>query len=160
MLARLHKAQFEACSNEPELKISAEFRNKVLTPAVLSAWVYTSGLLQRNRTALEAHYDLFHDELKKTSKDPLNVLQMNKARYKNDKETYRGLGTRSDPDERGRLTEVFLLHSDPIMCGRGLGKDLINAAIEAFVAKKAKKEAQLAHERALASAAKGVVRKP
>ena len=94
---RLHKKQVE--------KAKKQYKNRALSLAVISAWAFTAGALQKNKKALTKFYDL--PNLSKDSDDPLNGDAMAKARAKNDGPTYRGLGTRYDDKERGRLLQFF-----------------------------------------------------
>jgi len=56
-----------------------------------------------------------------------------------DPDTYRGLGTRSGPKELGRMLEVFMVLA---MKGKKkITKELANAAIQSYEAKKAVHEA-------------------
>ena len=49
---------------------------------------------------------------KSKSTNPLAVKEMTDYKHQSDKETYRGLGTRTDKKERGKLIELFLLYSE------------------------------------------------
>ena len=72
--------------------------------------------------------------------DPLNAKALSQARLKGtDPDTYRGLGTRNSSKELGRMLEVFLVvaqkNKDKIT------KELANAAIQSYEAKRAVHEA-------------------
>jgi hypothetical protein len=54
-----------------------------------------------------------------------------------DPDTYRGLGTRSGPAELGRMLEVFLVQSMKATRKKRITKELANAAIQSYEAKKA-----------------------
>ena len=99
-----------------------------------------AGNLQDNRTRLQRHYDLSKQE--KT--DPLNAKALSKVRHKTDPENYRGLGTRTDVKERGRLAELFYFQAEK---GSGITKELANAAIMRYYAKQAMLEAAEAEKK-------------
>lgn len=107
-----------------------DFVNKALNYAVISAWAYISGVLHKNTKRLNRHYDLKNV----TKEDPLNSLALSKARHKTDPDNYRGLGTRTDAKERGRLAEVFFLHAEK---GREMTKQMIDVAIKKYHMKQA-----------------------
>lgn len=75
----------------------------------MSAWAFAVGLLQRDKKRLEKLYQLPE---KSKSTNPLAVQEMTDYKHQSDKETYRGLGTRTDKKERGKLIELFLLYSE------------------------------------------------
>jgi hypothetical protein len=76
--------------------------------------------------------------------DPLNAKALSVARQKGvDPDTYRGLGTRSDPKELGRMLEVFLVLATKAQKKR-INKELANAAIQSYEAKKSVFEANKA----------------
>lgn len=152
-LARLHEKQNEASKDDDELRTKSEFRNKVITPAVLSAWTYVSGLLQKDAESLDAHYELPDDKL--PSSDPLNALAMSRAKSKTDQANYRGLGARTDQRERGRLVEVFLIHSEPMYRKSGLPVKLLSAAIARYEVKVAEKDRRVAEKQAEEAAKRG-----
>ncbi|MBI5021731.1 MAG: hypothetical protein HZB59_09855 [Ignavibacteriales bacterium] len=107
--ALLHKTQMERVKSDTELSKINEFKTKALTPSVLSAWFFCSGLLQRDKKKLEKLYQL---PLKSKGKNPLAVKEMSEYKHQSDPKTYRGLGTRTEKKERGKLIELFLLYSD------------------------------------------------
>ena len=117
-----------------------DFPEKAWNAAVYSAWAYVAGLLERNPTRLQRHF-----ELRSTSKkDPLNAAVLAKGKHKTDSDTYRGLGYRTDPQERGRMVEVFYIQAES---GKGITKSTVDAGIAASVAKDATLEAIKKRER-------------
>ncbi len=69
-----------------------------------------------------------------TNTDPLNAAILAKGRHKTDPENYRGLGTRTDVKDRGRLTELFFLQAEK---GNGINKKLVDLAVQKYHAKAA-----------------------
>jgi hypothetical protein len=122
-------------------KISnGDFADKASSYAVLAAWSYIAGVLQDNRVRLKKLF-----ELPNTSKtDPLNALVLAKARHSTDPTNYRGLGTRTDVKERGRLAELFFLVAEK---GDGITPNLATAAIKRYYAKQAVLEAREAESK-------------
>ncbi len=114
---------------------NSDFADKAMSLAVLAAWSYVSGCLQSNKVRLEKHFEL--SNIQKT--DPLNAKVLAKARHKTDPDNYRGLGTRTDVKERGRLAELFYFQAEK---GSGITKELVNAAIAKYYAKQAVLEAE------------------
>lgn len=107
--AKLHKAQMEEIRKDPDLSKTAEFRTKATTPSVLSAWAFAAGLLQRDKGRLSKLYQLPE---KSKGNNPLAAREMADYHHQSaDPKPYRGLGTRSDKRERGKMIEVFLLYS-------------------------------------------------
>jgi len=107
--AKLHKKQMESIKKDVELSKITEFKTKALTPSIISTWAFVSGLLQKNRKRLEKLYKLTD---KTKSKNPLSAKEMSEYKHQSDLKTYRGLGTRTDRKERGKLIELFLLYSE------------------------------------------------
>jgi hypothetical protein len=103
--------------------------------ALLAAWAFVAGVLQTNPTRLERHYGLKNSK----SKDPLRADLLIKGRHHTDSESYRGLGFRSDPKERGRFTQLFWLQAEK---GAGFTSGMIDSAIKGYEAKRA----QIAYE--------------
>lgn len=62
---------------------------------------------------------------------------MAKAKHKSDPVNYRGLGSRTDVKERGRLVELFYLQAEK---GAGITKPLIDLALTKYFAKQANLE--------------------
>jgi hypothetical protein len=124
----LIEAQREAFQGK---KGNADFREKGMNYAVLSAWAYIAGFLStNNEKRLQRHFDL---KLAK-GKDPLNAAALAKGRHKTDSDNYRGLGYLSDAKERGRFVELF---NDQAEKGEGITTALINVAIAKYHAKQA-----------------------
>jgi hypothetical protein len=130
--ANLRQAQEDAFldkSGKPQPGTS-DFRDKANNMAIVAAWAYTSGLLQNNPLRLQKHYDL-----KSASKqDPLKAAILAKARHGTDPDNYRGLGYRTDPQERGRMVELFWIQAEK---GGGLSAKMVEVALEAYHAKHA-----------------------
>ncbi|HWZ44764.1 MAG TPA: hypothetical protein VNW97_14915 [Candidatus Saccharimonadales bacterium] len=135
--ARLHKIQRDTVSKRDDDN-NAEFARKALSLSVVASWAYASGLFQRNADYLQILYSLPDNVV--SPADPLNAKALSQARFKGtDPDTYRGLGTRSGPRELGRMLEVFL-----VLATKGkkrIVKDLANAAIQSYEAKRASHEA-------------------
>lgn len=130
--AKLHNAQFTYIM---KIKGSTEYANRVMNYAILSAWAYAAGILQSNDVRLVRHYGL--SVITKT--DPLNVNAMTKAKHKSDPENYRGLGTRADMKERGRLVELFFAQTEK---GEGINFSLADYAVKNYHMKIAAIEAK------------------
>ena len=126
--ARLNKKQIETVKKDAELSKTSEFRTKALTPSILSAWSFVSGLLQQEKKRLEKFYKL-PDKTKNTN--PLSAKEMSEYKHQTDPKTYRGLGTRTDKKERGKLIELFLLYSEKQETT--LTHNLIDAAVSRFM---------------------------
>ncbi len=136
--ARLHKLQRQSVLERQEDK-NAEFARKALSLSVVSSWAYAAGLFQREPSYLNIHYSI--PESASPPEDPLNAKALSQARLKpTDPDTYRGLGTRSSPTELGRMLEVFLVLAIKASKKR-ITKELANAAIQSYVAKRAVCEA-------------------
>jgi hypothetical protein len=135
--ARLHKAQRDIVSKRDEDN-NAEFARKALSLSVVASWAYAAGLFQRNTEYLQLLYAMPDNTT--APADPLNAKALSQARFKGtDPDTYRGLGTRSGARELGRMLEVFL-----VLATKGkkrITKDLANAAIQSYEAKRASHEA-------------------
>jgi len=117
------------------IRLNIDYGEKALNYAVISAWAYTSGLLQGNPTRLQRHYELSNT----VGKDPLNAEVLAKARHKTDSDNYRGLGYRTDAKERGRLVELFYAHAEK---GGGITKRLVEIAMAKYHAKQAQLEVE------------------
>jgi hypothetical protein len=130
LLVQAQRSYFAAKTAE-----QPDYPEKAWNAAVYSAWAYISGLLQDNPVRLKRHFDL-KSFIKKG--DPLNAEQLAKGSHRGDPDTYRGLGYRTDPQERGRMVEVFYIQAES---GRGITKNIIDAGISAWAAKDAKLEA-------------------
>jgi hypothetical protein len=126
--AKLHQAQYDAIRKS---KINFKvFRMKAMTPSVLTAWSFVAGLLQSHPARLAVHLTV--PPPPKDAPDPLNAEEMNKFRYYQDIETYRGLGTRAIMKDRQRMAQVFLARS--IDAAATLDKKLLNQAVNQFTA--------------------------
>jgi hypothetical protein len=128
--AKLHKAQYDAIrKSKVNFKV---FRMKAMAPSVLTAWSYVTGLLQSHPARLAVHLTV--PQPAKDAPDPLNAVEMNRFRYYQDIETYRGLGTRAIMKDRQRMAQVFLARSiDPAAT---LDKKLLNQAVNQATALK------------------------
>lgn len=126
--AKLNSAQ--SIYFKTKKKEQTEFSEKALAYSVLAAWAYVAGILQKNPVRLTRHYSL---ALIKSS-DPLSANELAKAKHKTDPENYRGLGTRTEAKERGRMAELFYLQTDK---GTGFNKNIIDLALKKFHAKQA-----------------------
>lgn len=132
--ARLHKTQRERVTERKEDK-NAESARKALSMSVVASWAFAAGLFQRNAEYLKHHYAL-PDSVSEPS-DPLNAKALSEARLKGiDPDTYRGLGTRNDSKELGRMLEVFLVLATKAT-KKKITKELANAAIKSYEAKRA-----------------------
>ena len=137
--AKLVGKQREFFSKNGKIQ-SSDFADKAVSYAVLAAWAYISGTLQSNNVRLKKHYALSDD----AKQDPLNAKVLAKAKHRSDPDNYRGLGTRTDAKERGRLVELFYLQAEK---GSGITKDSADAAIKKYYAKLAVIEAEEAAKR-------------
>lgn len=141
---KLHKRQFEEITKR-DIAGKKEFRIKALNLSVISSWAFAAGLLQIDKPRLNKLYslpDLSGDN------DPLNAKAMAEARLEDiDSDTYRGLGTRNEEKERGRMLKLFLLYSlskkDRILT------DLCNAAIERYHALELTEKSEKSTKKAL-----------
>lgn len=120
--------------------LNSEFSDKASSYAVVAAWAFIAGTLSNNKARLERHY-LLSEQGKP---DPLNARVLAKARHKTDPDNYRGLGTRTDAKERGRLAELFYFQAEK---GTGITKELAEASIARYYAKQAMLEAKAAESR-------------
>lgn len=137
---RVHKLQRERVFGRDTDRY-IEFANKIMHPSVVASWAYVAGLLQYDIKILNNHYALA--DLNSPG-DPLNAKALLNARLKGvDPDTYRGLGSRINNVELGRMLEVFLLQATKA-ARRGITQKLANAAIKSYEAKKAKREADKA----------------
>jgi len=116
-------------------KGSSDYKEKALNIAIMAAWAYTAGFLSKNDARLKKHYGLSA----KTGGDPLNSSALAKGKHKTDPHNYRGLGTRTDAKERGRLVELFYLQAEK---GEGISPALVNVAIAKYHVKQGQLEVQ------------------
>jgi hypothetical protein len=114
---------------------------KALNLAILAAWAFVAGVLHNNSVRLERHFALKNTK----GRDPLNADELAKGRHGLDPNNYRGLGYRTDPQERGRFAELFFNLAET---GMGITKSSVDIAIKQYHAK----EGQLALEEAKAKA--------
>lgn len=142
--AALVSAQRNAFKGKQNPKPKPDYPEKALNIAIISAWAYTAGILHANATRLKRHFDL----QTATGKDPLNADALAKGRHKTDPQNYRGLGYRTDPQERGRLVELFYLQAEE---GKGITPTAIDIAIKQFHVKQAQLEVIKAKAKAKAS---------
>jgi hypothetical protein len=106
---KLHNKQYEIASKVDRLKRVKAYKMKAVALAVVSSWAFACGLLQKYPERLSKFYSL---PKKSNKQDPLNAIQMSEFKLKGtDQETYRGIGTRTDAKERGRLVMIFLEYS-------------------------------------------------
>jgi len=113
---------------ETKKKTNLEFANKALNYSILSSWAYVAGILEDNGVRLKRHFGLSQI----ISNDPLNAAALAKGRHKTDPENYRGLGTRTDKKERGRLSELFYLQAEK---GEGINAGMVDVAIKKYYLK-------------------------
>jgi hypothetical protein len=119
---------------------SIDAQEKATNIAILAAWAFVAGCLANNKTRQRRHYELRNQ----AGRDPLNAAALAKARHRSDPENYRGLGTRTEPRERGRLVELFYLQAEN---GGGITKPLVELAMAQFQAKLANLEVERARHK-------------
>ncbi|HHT9133587.1 MAG TPA: hypothetical protein ACFYD2_01675 [Candidatus Avalokitesvara rifleensis] len=134
--AKLHKTQRERVLGRSKYRYN-EFANKAIHPCVTASWAYAAGFFQHDRSALNKHYALSDLGII----DPLNAKALLDARLKNDPDRYRGLGSRINDVELGRMFMVFFVHAKKTT-GAGISLKLANGAIKTYAAKKAKRDAE------------------
>jgi hypothetical protein len=123
----LHHAQIEAVKKEPKLARKKAYRTKALIESVLCGWSFVAGLLQSHPDRLANHYQIPKTDKKKGIVDPLNADEMSRYKHEWDKETYRGLATRSDAKDRQRTAQLFLAKS--ANKGVMINKNLMDEAV-------------------------------
>jgi hypothetical protein len=136
--AALIAAQEKAFTDNKSGKAKSGFADsfdKASSLAVLTAWSFVAGVLQKNPERLTRHYNLKNS----ATGDPLKAAALAKGKHATDTDTYRGLGYRTDAKERGRFVELFWLQAEK---GTGISPKLIDAAIGAYHAKDALLEAE------------------
>lgn len=123
----------------------AEHARKALSLAVVAAWAFAAGLLCEEKDKLKLLYEL---PLRcGAEEDPLNAKALGGAKLKGtDPDNYRGLGTRSNPQELGRMLEVFLLLVDKAVDPK-ITLEMANVAIKTYHAKKSLQEAEKAKQK-------------
>ncbi|MBV5314967.1 MAG: hypothetical protein JZU47_16815 [Prolixibacteraceae bacterium] len=130
----LHKTQREKVSKRKNDSYS-QFSSKAISLAVIASWSYAAGLYSHNKNNQNILYGIT-DNLG-VNEDPLNAKALSEARLKGiDPDTYRGLGARISPDELGRMLEVFVVLVEKAT-EKKISKNLANAAIQSYEAKKA-----------------------
>jgi hypothetical protein len=136
-------AQRESFSNPSQGRKRArpDYPEKALNLAVVAAWAFVAGLLQTNPIRLERHFALKNAK----GHDPLNASELAAGRHYTDSQNYRGLGYRTDPQERGRLTELFFLQAES---GKGITKSSVEIAIKKYHAKQGQLEVEEAEAKA------------
>lgn len=139
--ARLHKAQSTTVQNRKTDR-NAQYAKKTLSLAIVTSWSYAAGLFQDTPQQLSKLYSL-PDSVRPPA-DPLNAKAMGQASLKGvDSDTYRGLGTRSNTTEYGRVLELFIIFSSRDDVDK-ITKKLANAAIKSYHAKETRREADAA----------------
>jgi len=142
--AKLHRIQRERI-RQRDFDKNAEFARKAFSYSVVVAWGYAAGLFQTKSEYLDILYGL-PDSVDEPN-DPLQAKELSEARLKGvDKDTYRGLGTRSNNKEFGRMLEVFVVLATKAK-KKTITKKLANAAIQSYEAKRAKYQADKALEK-------------
>jgi hypothetical protein len=141
--AALVKAQRDAFSPvKGSAKSPADYPEKALNLAIIGAWAFIAGVLQKNSERLKKHFDLKNC----SAHDPLNAAALATGKHEpTDPDNYRGLGSRTDPQERGRFAELFFMQAEE---GKGINKRWVDSAIKQYHAK----QSQLAAESARAKA--------
>jgi hypothetical protein len=106
-----------------------DFAEKATNYAVVCGWAFVAGMLHDNPTRLKRHFGLTD----KKSGDPLNAGALVKGHHITDGESYRGMGYRTDPKERGRFVELFYLQAEQ---GKGITTAAVDLAIKQYHSKK------------------------
>lgn len=132
MFSKLHDKQFKM-ADKIQSTAKKEFKIKSFNLAIITSWAFAAGVLQRDKKRLEKLYklpDLSEDQ------DPLNAKAMANSKHKiiDADKNYRGLGTRSDSSERGRLLHLFLGYSSSPKAK--ITEAMCNAAIKIYHANK------------------------
>jgi len=134
--------QFSTLHNTQRSKVTgrkgdnyAQFAGKALSLAVVASWSYAAGNYSKDKPKLSVLYSITSNL--GTGEDPLNAKALSEARFKGiDPDTYRGLGARNSSDELGRMLEVFTVLVEKAT-EKKITKNLANAAIQSYEAKKA-----------------------
>lgn len=125
-------------------KVPPDYPEKALNPAVIGSWAFVAGVLQSNTERLKKHFDLKSS----SAHDPLNAAALATAKHSpTDPENYRGLGSRTDPQERGRFAELFFIQAEE---GKGINKQWVDTAVKQYHAKDSQLAAEAAREKARA----------
>jgi hypothetical protein len=142
--AKLVVAQSESVGKRKKGNV-AEHARKALSLSVVAAWAFAAGLLHSDKDRLKLLYEL--PSRCTAEEDPLNAKALGNAKLKGtDPDNYRGLGTRSNPQELGRMLEVFLLLVDKTVDPK-ITLELANVAIKTYHAKKSLQEAEKAKQK-------------
>ncbi len=130
--AKLHETQSK---NAEKFSGAAkkEYKIKAFNLAIITSWAFTAGVLQAYPDRLKKFYNL--PDLSGND-DPLNAEAMSVAKHNTDLETYRGLATRTDQKERGRVLQLFLKYSSSQK--PKITKEMCDAAIALFHSNKAR----------------------
>jgi hypothetical protein len=139
-LIRAQRAAFENSKKQGK-RAKPDYPEKALNLAIMAAWAYVAGVLHNNAPRLKRHFALKDW----TSHDPLNASQLASGRHWSDATNYRGLGYRTDPQERGRFAELFFIQADD---GKGITKSSIDIAIKKYHAKQGQLEVKEAEAKA------------
>ncbi len=139
-LIRGQRAAFENSKKQGK-RAKPDYPEKALNLAIMAAWVYVAGVLHNNAPRLKRHFGLKDW----TSHDPLNASQLANGRHWSDATNYRGLGYRTDPQERGRFAELFFIQAED---GKGITKSSIDIAIKKYHAKQGQLEVKEAEAKA------------
>jgi len=144
--ARLHRMQVSASETAQGELRKVSFRYKAMQPAVAAGWAFVAGALRTHADRLQTLFHLPDYYDKRSSQDPLNAIQLSRAKDANDP-NYRGLGTRQNQGEAQKLAELFNLIADPAYPSH-VTLDLIKAAIASYYKKKSAYDADRALETA------------
>ena len=141
---KLHTTQ-RAKINSRKKDNYGEYARKALSLAVVASWSYAAGFYSKEPDKQHVLFSLV-DNLR-DSEDPLNAKALSEARLKGvDPDTYRGLGARINPNELGRMFEVFFVLIEKAT-DKKISIKIANAAIQSFEAKRSQYEAQKALEK-------------
>jgi hypothetical protein len=147
--AALIKAQRDAFSSgnggTKGGKVPIDYPEKALNVAIIGAWAFVAGVLQTNPDRLKKHFALKNS----LGHDPLNAHALASAKHTaTDPDNYRGLGSRTDAQERGRLGELFFMQAEE---GKGITKGWVDSAVKQYHAKESQLAAEAARAKARAS---------
>lgn len=132
--ALLHTTQRNKVMSR-KIDTAGQFASKALSLTVVASWSYAAGLYSINKNLQNVLFGLT-DSLG-LNEDPLNAKALSEARLKGiDPDTYRGLGARTGESELGRMLEVFQVLVEKAS-EKKITKNLANAAIQSYEAKKA-----------------------
>lgn len=134
--AKLHKQQIKMINSDKKLKKIKEFRNKVITPVVAVSWAYVAGLIYSDKGRRKKLFSMSSI----SDRDPLNVNALSTERHHSDPETYRGIGTRINSQEIGRMTEILIQYVESNKSY--ITNEIIRYALKKHFAKGAVKEAE------------------